>query len=193
MLFLYCLSGMFCELFKAVLFCYPTILCLQNIIPLRYHQGTKCTELQPPQLSSEVKLFPLDLKKKRQTSAMKERFQLYSSLYTDQKSSKTDLNDFSQYKNHEYPLTLSDYRKLQKPTAKSNFIKCLSQQKNQSHNNAVSVGYEWPYLDTVLIVSAKMVQKNAPNLAKIYKVYSKTEIEDKTVCFSEWFSKKRNL
>lgn len=37
MLFLYCLSGMFCELFKAVLFCYPTILCLQNIIPLRYH------------------------------------------------------------------------------------------------------------------------------------------------------------
>ena len=124
---------------------------------------------------------------------MKERFQLYSSLYTDHKSSKTDLNDFSQYKNHEYPLTLSDYRKLQKPTAKSNFIKCLSQQKNQSHNNAVSVGYEWPYLDTVLIVSAKMVQKNAPNLAKIYKVYSKTEIEDKTVCFSEWFSKKRNL
>lgn len=103
------------------------------------------------------------------------------------------MNDFSQYKNHEYPLTLSDYRKLQKPTAKSNFIKCLSQQKNQSHNNAVSVGYEWPYLDTVLIVSAKMVQKNAPNLAKIYKVYSKTEIEDKTVCFSEWFSKKRNL
>lgn len=122
---------------------------------------------------------------------MKERFRLYSSLFTDQKSSKTDLDDFSQYKNHEYPLTLSDYRKLQKPTAKSDFIKCLSQEKNQSHNNAVSVGYKWPYLDTILIVSAKMVQANAPNLAKIYKVYSKTEIEDKTVYVFQNGSQKR--
>ena len=43
---------------------------------------------------------------------------------------QTDLDEFFQHKNHEYPPALSDYEKFRKPTAKSNLLKCLYQEKD---------------------------------------------------------------
>ena len=75
-----------------------------------------------------MKLLSLYLKKKKQASALKERVQLYSSLYIGCKLRQADVDEFFWHENHEYPPALSDYVKIQKPATKSYFLKCLYQE-----------------------------------------------------------------
>ena len=65
-------------------------------------------------------------------SAMKERVQLYSTLYIACKSRQADLDDYFDRENHDYHLTLSDYGNLQKPTSKSDVLKCLAKSSKES-------------------------------------------------------------
>ena len=72
------------------------------------------------------------------------------------KSWQADSNEFFQCKNHEYPPALSDYEKIWKPTAKSDFLKHLYQEKGPS-GEKVSVRYEWSEVDATVVDSATIV------------------------------------
>ena len=65
-----------------------------------------------------------------------------------------------------------------KPTAKSDFLRCLYQEKGPS-GKKVSVRYERPEVDATVVDSAAMVQIIAPKTAKTFREYSKVEVGDK--------------
>ena len=109
---------------------------------------------------------------------MKERVQLYLSLYIGCKSWKADLDEFVRLENHEYSSALSEHGKIRKPTAKSDFLKCLYQENGPS-GEKVSVKYERPEVDVTAVDGATMVQMNAPKKTKKCGEYSKVEIGDK--------------
>ena len=54
---------------------------------------------------------------------------------------QVDLDEFFWHENLEYSSVMSDYGKIQTPTAKSDFMKCLYQEKGLS-GEKVSVRYE---------------------------------------------------
>ena len=83
--------------------------------------------------------------KKQASSSWKERVQLYSSHYIKWESRQGDLDEFFQLENHEYPPTLSDYGKIRKPTAKSDFLKRMYQEKGRSGDEVLMVlqWYRW--------------------------------------------------
>ena len=64
-------------------------------------------------------------KVKREATALKEKIQLYSSLYVGCKARQANLDEFFHHENHEYPQLLSDYGSFRKPTLKAYFLKCL--------------------------------------------------------------------
>ena len=113
---------------------------------------------------------------------MKERVQLYLSLYIGCKSWKADLDEFVRLENHEYSSALSEHGKIRKPTAKSDFLKCLYQENGPS-GEKVSVKYERPEVDVTAVDGATMVQMNAPKKTKKCGEYSKVKLETKcTLC-----------
>ena len=77
-------------------------------------------------------------------------------LYIRCKSRQADLGEFLCCKNHQYPPALSDYGKIWKPTTKSDFLKCLYQEKGPS-GEKVSVRYERPKVDVIVADGAAMV------------------------------------
>ena len=74
--------------------------------------------------------------------------------------------------------TCFDYGKIRKLTAKSDFLKCLYQEKGRS-GEKVSVRYERTEINTVIVDGAAVVQVNVPETAKTFGEYSKVEIGDK--------------
>ena len=77
----------------------------------------------------------------------------------------------------------SDYGKIRNPTAKSDFLKILCQEKGLSCET-VSVKYEQPEVNATVVDGAAMVQVNAPDTAMTFGKYSKVEIGDKVSSFS---------
>ena len=51
---------------------------------------------------------------------------MYASLYVSCQSRQGDLVDYFSHLNHGYPLPLSEYGKIRKPNAKSDFLDYLS-------------------------------------------------------------------
>ena len=79
-------------------------------------------------------------KVKRETTALKEWIQLYSSLYEGCKSREPNLDDFFRHENYEYSPLLPDYGSIRKPTLKAYFLKCLTEFTDDSNKET----YEAP-------------------------------------------------
>ena len=109
-------------------------------------------------------------------SAMKERVQLYSSLYVACQSLNADLQDFFRHENHDYPPSLSDFGNIRKPTAKSDFLKCLPYSTNNYH--------EAPVVDSYVIDGAAFVHMHPPRSSKTYGDYCSQEIGGKVRALS---------
>ena len=101
-------------------------------------------------------------------SAMKERVQLYSTLYIACKSRQADLDDFFCHENHDYPPALSDYGNLRRPTSKSDVLKCLSKSSEESN--------EAPPVDAYVIDGAAFVHMNPPKFSTNYGDYCEFEL-----------------
>ena len=101
-------------------------------------------------------------------TAMKERVQLYSTLYVACKSRQADLADFFRHENHDYPPALSDYGNLRKPTAKSDVLKCLINPSDEAN--------EAPLADAYVIDGAAFVHMNPPKLSTNYGDYCEHEL-----------------
>ena len=109
---------------------------------------------------------------------MKERIQLYSSLYVGCKSRQANLDDFFRHENHEYPPSISEYGKIRKPTAKSDFLKCLPTIEGTTDQASV-VRHDAPLVDACIVDGPALVQMNAPKLARTYGEYCEFELGNK--------------
>ena len=116
-------------------------------------------------------------KSKLQTNTLKERVQLYSSLYVGCKSRQANLEDFFSHENHEFPSALSECGNIRKPTAKADFLKCLSTESDKEQTPMER--NEPPMVDAYIVDGAALVQMNAPKLAKTYGEYAETEVCNK--------------
>ena len=118
-------------------------------------------------------------KAKKKTTAMKERIQLYSSLYVGCKSRQANLDDFFRHENHEYFLSISEYGKIRRPTVKSDFLKCLPTEMDETVDQASVTWYDAPLVDACIIDGPTLVQMNAPKLARTYGKYCEFELGSK--------------
>ena len=92
---------------------------------------------------------------KRETTALKEQMQLYSSLYVGCRSRQANLDKFICHENHEYPPSLFDYGSTRKPTSKTDFFKCLPQFTDDS-NKKTFEKYEAPSVNGCSIDGAAL-------------------------------------
>ena len=88
---------------------------------------------------------------------------LYSSLYIACQSRKGDLESFFSHENHSYPVSLSEYGKLRKCNAKSDFLKCL--------NQVIEPQFDSPNVDMKVVDGEAFVNKNPPNCSKTFGDY----------------------
>ena len=112
-------------------------------------------------------------------AAMKERIQLYSSLYVGCKFRQANLDDFFRHENHEYPPSIPEYGKIRKPTAKSDFLKCLPTEIDETVDQASVTRYDAPLVDDCITDGPALVQMNAPKLARTYGEYREFELGSK--------------
>ena len=115
-------------------------------------------------------------KVKTETTALKERIQLYSTLYVGCKLKQAKLDEFFRHENQE--PSLSDYGSIHKPTSKTEFLKCLPQITGYS-SKVIFVKYEPPRVDGCIINVAFLVQMNNPRTSKTFGEYYGIEISEK--------------
>ena len=73
-------------------------------------------------------------KKKQAVASIKEQVSMFKDLYIGCKARPDgDLNQFFSHENHEYPPALSEYGQLRHATAKSDFMKIISNQDLEAH------------------------------------------------------------
>ena len=116
-------------------------------------------------------------KSKLQTNTLKERLQLYSSLYFGCNSRQANLEDFFRHENHEFPTALSENGNICKPTAKADFLDCLSNLSDETETTFER--NEAPIADVYIVDGAALVRMNAPKLVKTYGEYAETEVCNK--------------
>ena len=93
---------------------------------------------------------------------LKERCQLYASLYVSCQSRRGNLDDFFSHMNHEYPPSISEYGKIRKPTSKSDFLSCLPKDV---------ITFERPLVDAYVIDGPAFVHMNTPKMSSTYGEY----------------------
>ena len=96
---------------------------------------------------------------------------LYASLYVACQSRQGDLGNFFSHENHAYPVSISEYGKLRKCSAKSDFLKCLE--------DLAEPCYEHPSVDMMVIDGAAFVNINQPKSSKTFGEYCDVEIKKK--------------
>ena len=84
-----------------------------------------------------------------------------------------NLDDFFKHENHAYPPSLSDYGKIRKASAKSDFLKCLNK---INASPPVEIMYNQPCADSALIDGAVMVQMSNPRSSSTFGEYTRNEI-----------------
>ena len=117
-------------------------------------------------------------KVKRETTALKERIKLYSSLYVGCKSRQANLDEFFHHENYEYSPLLSDYGSIRKPTSKADFLKCLPQFTDDSDKETFEK-YEAPSVDGCIIDGVVLVQINNPRTSRTFGEYCGIEISER--------------
>eukprot|EP00794_Sanderia_malayensis_P004251 gene4251-4816_t len=97
--------------------------------------------------------------------------QLYANLYVACQAREGDLDNFFAHENHSYPVSLSEYGRLRKCTAKSDFLKCLEDLED-ARLEPVDV-------EAKIVDAAAFVNINAPKLSQTYGEYCSVELVDK--------------
>ena len=95
---------------------------------------------------------------------------LFSRLFIACQTRKGDLDDFFSRENHSYPVSISDYGKLRKCSAKSDFLTCLYE--------LLPPTAEPPRTEMKVIDAAAFVNMNPPISSKDFSEYCK-EVEHK--------------
>ena len=117
-------------------------------------------------------------REKRETIALKEQMQLYSSLYVGCRSRQANLDEFFCHENHEYLPSLFDYGSIRKPTSKTDFLKCLLQFPDDS-NKKTFEKYEDPSVNWCSIDGAALEQMDNPRTSNTFGQYYRIEISKK--------------
>ena len=113
--------------------------------------------------------------KKKMMSLNSDR-RLYASLYIACQQREGDLDSFFSHENHSYPIAISEYGKLRKCSAKSDFLKCL--------DNLVEVYYESPNVDVKIVDGAAFVNMNPPRSSNTFGEYCDNELRQKIIAMS---------
>ena len=74
---------------------------------------------------------------------------------------------FFSHENHAYPVSISEYGKLRKCAAKSDFLRCLE--------DLVAPCHEPPNVDMMIIDGAAFVNINQPKVSKTFGEYCNVE------------------
>ena len=110
-------------------------------------------------------------KSKQRITSLTSDCRLYASLYVACQSRQGNLENFFTHENHEYPISISEYGKLRKCTAKSDFLKCLDELSESS--------YERPIVEAKIIDGAAFINMNAPKSSETYGEYCNIELQQK--------------
>ena len=101
-----------------------------------------------PPLFKHKKLSVISKSKQKITTLSADR-RLFSHLYTACQSRKGDLENFFAHENQSFPVSISEYGKLRKCAAKSDFLKCLDEVVDPSDESPE--------------VEMKVIDQNAPS------------------------------
>ena len=112
-------------------------------------------------------------KSKQKISSLNLDCRLYSNLYIASQSRDGSLDEFFKHENHSYPVSISEYRKLRKGTAKSDFVKCLEE--------LLEPVYESPAVEMKVIDGAAFINIHQPRSSQTIGEYCFDEIKEK-VC-----------
>ena len=107
-------------------------------------------------------------KTKQKLATLNAERRLYANLYVACQSREGDLDTFFSHENHSFPVSISEYGKLRKAIAKSDFIECLE--------SKVEVKYEAPNVAMKIIDGAAFVNMNRPKTATTYGSFCKDEL-----------------
>ena len=107
-------------------------------------------------------------KTKQKLATLNAERRLYANLYVACQSREGDLDNFFSHENHSFPVSISEYGKLRKAIAKSDFIECLE--------SKVEVKYEAPNVAMKIIDGAAFVNMNRPKTATTYGSFYKDEL-----------------
>ena len=109
------------------------------------------------------------------TSKLKQRItnleadhRLYAILFVACQTRDGDLDNFFTHANHAYPVSLSEYGKLRKCFAKSDFLQCS--------NDIVKPSLSPPNVEVKIIVSAAFLNINKPKKSETFGQYCSEEI-----------------
>jgi len=107
---------------------------------------------------------------KNKIISLKSDCKLYSNLFIACQSREGDLDSFFAHENHAYPVSISEYGRLRKCNAKSDFLKCLDGFGTPSD--------EPPVVDMKVLDGAAFVNMNPPRDATTFGGYC-GELKDK--------------
>ena len=88
--------------------------------------------------------------------------QLYANLFVAYQARNNDLDNFFLHENHAYPVSLSEYGKLRKCSAKSSFQQCL--------NDIATPSLLPPNVEVKIIDAAVFVNINKKNIGNTWAV-----------------------
>ena len=97
----------------------------------------------------------MSTKSKERIQSLTADRRLFSRLFIACQSRKGDLQNFFSHENHGYPISISEYGRLRKCSAKSDFVTCLKQDVGEPDTEA-------PQVDMKVIDGPALVNMNAP-------------------------------
>ena len=95
-------------------------------------------------------------KSKQKVFSLNSERRLYANLYVACQSREGDLDNFFAHENHTFPVSISEYGKLRKCTAKSHFLQCVE--------SMVEVKYEAPEVSMKVIDGAAFVNMKSTKI-----------------------------
>lgn len=108
-------------------------------------------------------------KKKQAVASIKEQVSMFKDLYIGCKARPDgDLNQFFSHENHEYPPALSEYGQLRHATAKSDFMKIISNQDLEAHQS--------PDVEAIVVDGAPWIHTHPPRSSIKFEEYCTSEI-----------------
>ena len=116
-------------------------------------------------------------KSKQRIANLKTDCPLYADLFVACQARAGDLENFFEHENHAYPVPLSEYGKLRKCSAKSDFLQCL--------DDIVKPGLSPPNVEVKIIDAATFFNINKPKTSYRTVLFRRNPMESTTTV--RWF------
>ena len=116
-------------------------------------------------------------KTKQKMVSLDADWRLYANLYVACQSREGNLESFFAHENHSYPVSISEYGRLRKCSAKSDLLKCLEE--------VVEPSFSPPGVEVKVIDGAAFVNINMPRSSKTLGEYCEDELIGKIKSMSQ--------